>query len=168
MIIIGIDPGYHIGIAIFFREKLKELRTLPDKGFGDFRQWFRWFGHNYDISDLCVIIECSYLNPARFRPAQDRSAHGIRTADATAARIVGYLEGYGDAYLDAQEGCALANHMQIHEIPPPLRGGRLSKVSPVIFQQLFPEYTGRSSEHSRDAALHARDWMLKNKIKEGL
>jgi len=160
MIIIGIDPGYHIGIAVFLNGKLTELRTLPNNDLAEFRDWFDSFIYDQVSWDTYhFVVECTHNDPARFRASQDKSAYGIRRADSTSSGIVEFIRGWrrGINHYEMIE-------IHIHELKPPRKGERLSKVRPAMFAQLFPEYNGRSSEHSRDAALHARDWLIKEHL----
>ena len=139
MIYIGIDPGTHTGVAVWdTREgKFLSLETLPiHRALGDVLEWSRgtWFQGVFINTQVEVIFE----------DARKRTWFG--KGDTTAK-----LQGAGSVKRD----CAIwEDFCKDYGIPfqaiPPVKGA--TKVTAEYFK-MISHYEGRTSEHSRDAAM---------------
>lgn len=167
MAVIGVDPGQRTGIGVLEDGKLVETATLP---VAEAVEWLTLFVLTHLQEDLTFVVEASYLLKARFRAKKDKSGWGIRKADQNAMRIVSSLKqterlrGYIErAVLTNPE---TAGRMDVVEVEPPQHSNRISKVRPILFQAMFPEYEGRTSEHARDAATLAAWYVKQQKVKD--
>lgn len=139
--IIGIDPGVNTGLAIYNPENKKfELHT---KSF-----WLAFhiikelYEHNTDY-ELVIYIEDSTQN----RPVFEERITGKNIG--TALKIAQYV---GSNKRDCQlwfEFCEYAN-IEYYRIRPSGKSG--TKIPKKNFEKITG-YTGRSSQHSRDAAM---------------
>lgn len=169
MTVIGTDPGQRTGIGVLKDGELVETVTLPVE---EAVEWLTMFVLTHLQEDVTCVVECSYLLKARFRARADRSGWGIRKADQNAMRIVSSLKqterlrGYIESAV--LTGLDTAGKMEVVEIEPPQHGNRISKVRPQLFKAMFPEYEGRTSEHSRDAATLAAWFVKQQKLKEAI
>lgn len=166
MIVVGIDPGQKTGIGVLEDGKLVDTVTLLVE---EAVEWLMVFVLTHLQMDVTFVVECSYLLKARFRARADRSGWGIRKADQNAMRIVSSLR-QTERLRGYIEKAVLTNletvgKMEVVEIEPPQHGNRISKVRPALFRAMFPEYGGRTSEHSRDACTLAAWWIKQQKMK---
>ena len=130
MICIGIDPGTHTGVAVWDSKegKFLSLETLPI--------------HRAMVEVMNLRIGREIL--VVFEDARQRKWYGKGNTNAK-------LQGAGSVKRDCsiwEEFC------KDYGIPfraiPPVKGA--TKVSPEYFK-LISHYKGRTSEHSRDAAM---------------
>lgn len=132
MICIGIDPGTHTGVAVWdSREgKFLSLETLPI---------------HIALTRVLAIAERNRDNvQVVFEDARQRTWFGKGDTNAK-------LQGAGSVKRD----CSIwEDFCEDYDIPfqakPPVKGA--TKVSAEYFK-MISHYTGRTSEHSRDAAM---------------
>lgn len=139
MIYIGIDPGTHTGVAVWDSRESKflSLETLPiHRALGDVLEWSRgiWF-HGVFINTQVEVI---------FEDARKRTWFGKGDTNAK-------LQGAGSVKRD----CSIwEDFCKDYGIPfqaiPPVKGA--TKVTAEYFK-MISHYEGRTSEHSRDAAM---------------
>lgn len=139
MIYIGIDPGTHTGVAVWdSREgKFLSLETLPiHRALEKVKEMFHPFWHMDRLyhDDIQVVFE----------DARQRTWFGKGDTNAKA-------QGAGSVKRD----CSIwEDFCKDYDIPfqakPPVKGA--TKVSAEYFK-MISHYTGRTSEHSRDAAM---------------
>ena len=131
MICIGIDPGTKTGVAVWDTEgeKFLSVETLPiHRALADVLEW------HYKTGDLQVVFE----------DARQRTWFGKGDTYAK-------LQGAGSVKRD----CSIwEDFCKDYGIPywakPPVKGA--TKVSADYFK-MVSHWTGRTSEHSRDAAM---------------
>ena len=139
MICIGIDPGTHTGVAVWdSREgKFLSLETLPiHRALEKVKEMSHPFWHMDRLyhDDIQVVFE----------DARQRTWYGKGDTNAK-------LQGAGSVKRD----CSIwEDFCKDYGIPywakPPVKGA--TKVSAEYFK-MISHYTGRTSEHSRDAAM---------------
>ena len=139
MICIGIDPGTYTGVAVWDSKegKFLSLETLPiHRALESVRAWSRgqWFKDKFYNTEIQVVFE----------DARQRKwfGHGDTSAKAQGAGSV-------------KRDCSIwEDFCKDYGIPfraiPPVKGA--TKVTPEYFK-LISHYQGRTSEHSRDAAM---------------
>ena len=132
MICIGIDPGTHTGVAVWDTREgaFLSLETLPiHRAMASVQTWLEESGH-----DLQVVFE----------DARQRTWFGRGDTNAKA-------QGAGSVKRDCSiwEDFLRDNHIPFWA-KPPIKGA--TKVSADYFKTISG-WTGRTSEHSRDAAM---------------
>lgn len=132
MICIGIDPGTHTGVAVWdTREgKFLSLETMPI---------------HRAISKVCFIAEIHKGDvQVVFEDARQRTWYGKGDTSAK-------LQGAGSVKRDCSIWEDFCNDYGIpYWAKPPVKGA--TKVSADYFK-MVSHWTGRTSEHSRDAAM---------------
>ena len=127
---IGIDPGTHTGIAVWDdqKRKLTNLDTIPIHAALHFVEMFA------RDNEVFVIFE----------DARQRKWYGKGNTTAKA-------QGAGSVKRDCSiwEDFLTDMGIQFRAIPP---GKGMTKVTPTYFKMLTG-WTGRTSEHARDAAM---------------
>lgn len=132
MICIGIDPGTHTGVAVWdSREgKFLSLETLPI---------------HIALTRVLAIAERNRDNiQVVFEDARQRTWYGKGDTNAK-------LQGAGSVKRDCsiwEDFCK--DYGILFQAKPPVKGA--TKVSAEYFK-MISHYTGRTSEHSRDAAM---------------
>lgn len=135
MIYIGIDPGTHTGYAVWDsrRGQFLSLETIPiHRAMMDVLHWQQECLQSRD--NLFVVFE----------DARQRTWFGHGNVNAKA-------QGAGSVKRD----CSIwEDFLKDYDIPfqakPPVKGA--TKVTPAYFK-MISNYQGRTSEHSRDAAM---------------
>lgn len=132
MLIIGIDPGAHTGVAVFDDGRLVRLMTVEPMHIGAILA-----GHNPER----VIFEDSRLQShtwtkAKSKAAALKMARNVGEVDAWCKLIVAECEKLG---------------IPAHGISPKNKG---AKKKPAEFDAITG-WTGSSNEHTRDAAMVA-------------
>jgi len=126
----GIDPGVKTGVAIWnsFEQEFYEIKT-------------------------CTMTEAQILVLYYYDIYKDKGGFACRIEDARLRKFwpkgVGRLQGVGSVKRSSQmweEFC------QVHDIPHMLRAPSSTKMNAKMFARLTG-WTGRTSEHARDAAV---------------
>jgi len=139
VICIGIDPGTHTGVAVWDTRERKflSLETLPiHRALEKVKELSRPFWHMDKLYNEHIEVV--------FEDARQRKWFGREDTDAK-------KQGAGSVKRD----CSIwEDFCRDHEIPfqakPPVKGA--TKVSAEYFK-MVSHYQGRTSEHSRDAAM---------------
>ena len=131
-LVIGIDPGAHIGVALVQTNGGAMIWQHTYKGFDAFVA---------DTSRPCcerAVIQTPLFDGKT--PQWTKSAISLVKNGYTSGLIVGYMMGRG---------------VQVQTMPPTRKAGM--KMDAEFFKKVF-KYDGRCSEHARDAANLAMMW----------
>ena len=130
MVLIGLDPGVHTGLAVFQNGALVELATIhPASIRSALVQW----------SPKRVVFEDSRLQ------SHNWTTHAARAAALKMARNIGEVDGYCRIIV---EHCAELG-IAAHGISPKGKGAKMDADS---FRELTG-WAGRTNQHERDAAM---------------
>ena len=130
MVLIGLDPGVHTGLAVFQNGALVELATIhPASIRSALVQW----------SPKRVVFEDSRLQGHAW------TTHAARAAALKMARNIGEVDGYCRIIVEHCDELGIA----AHGISPKGKGAKMDADS---FRELTG-WTGRTNQHERDAAM---------------
>lgn len=132
--IIGIDPGKDTGLAIFENKILIETRSINTYEAIKFLQ-----DNKQDID--YIVIESSTKQSFIWNK-NNKSANAL----GRHARNIGSVDGVVRTLLE----CCEAENINVKTISPLQKG---KKWDAVEFKQYFQEYTKRTNQHERDAAI---------------
>lgn len=133
MITIGIDPGKETGFAVYDHLE-KRLIVLDTVDFWTAYSWTLYYWRRRTIR--CVVIEVPSNKHVFHKPG----------ANAAANQRMGVHVG------------SVIREAELLAIGIELNGINVKRVEPVgkrdaaAFKEAFPEWTGRSNQHNRDAA----------------
>lgn len=142
MVIIGIDPGQHCGLAVCKDGLLRELHTVAPFELVDWLKMQRVVAYEADVrgDSLCLVFEDSRLQSYVW------NASGKSRADG-ALRIARNL-GQVDALCSMVQEWATVHGVPFIGVSPKAKG---AKMDAATFASLTG-WTGRSNQHERDAA----------------
>lgn len=133
MITIGIDPGKETGFAVYDLEE-KRLAVMETVNFWTAYSWALYYNEHFTVK--CVVIEVPTSKHVFHKPGPNAAANqrmGVHVGSVI------------------RESELMANGLELH-------GLNVKRVEPVgkrdaaAFKKAFPEWTGRSNQHCRDAA----------------
>lgn len=135
MVFIGIDAGVHTGVAVWNGGRFTSIETLP---LWRALRFVEEAAAAYPKDGVCVVVEDA--RQRRWYPDM-----------GSASRNKGRLMGAGSVRRDSAIWAEMLRDNGItHRLIPPRKG--LTKLTAEAFARLTG-YKGRTSEHSRDAAM---------------
>lgn len=135
MIVIGVDPGVHTGIAVWdcTTRKLHHVKSMPALRAMEM-----------------VLYSSAFYVPALFVIVEDaRKRKWFGAADERMTRGAGVREGVGSVKRDS---ALWEEFLTMHGIPHQMRAPRHTKHDAETFKKLTG-WTAQTNQHSRDAAL---------------
>ena len=132
--IIGIDPGKNTGLAVFQDNKLIELHTFTAY------QAIKFLQSNKEHIKHVVIESSAKQSFIWNKNNKSTNAFGRH------ARNIGSVDGVVRMFLE----CCEEEEIQIYSISPLQKGAKWDSDK---FKRYFQEYTKKTNEHQRDAAV---------------